>query len=699
MVSAIRRCARGLLFGVALSGGADAYVHPGLLHNAADLAFMRAKVEAMEQPWYGSWVELTNDYRCRPYYPWQAWEVVTSNAPYAGSLTSFRQDCYAVYVNALAYAISTNTVFADRALAILNGWTATLTNIDGNFNGANQGQLLTAWAVHPFVNGAELLRATLPAGYWSGADQDRFARFLTNFCAPQITQFAPDYHGNWGVTMMASVASMGIYLDDPALFALATNAFWNLNTGSFNLARFTNYIYPTGQCEESGRDQGHCHMGIGALLVLAETAWKQGVDLYGAHDNRLAKGVEYLARYNLGNDDLPQPWYLLPPAVTWTQVSAAERGNFVGIYELPYQRYQLDRGIPMPWTEQVIGLTNWTGTNGFARTINFVSGKNYRPEAGWSYGEGFGTLAYYRGQTSNTQGPVVSAPSPVSGLTVTEQAATRLQLAWAVTNTNGVSGFRLDRRTGQGAWSFWLALSRTNRGVVDTNLTPGIPVGYRVAATNAGGASAWTESATLMSTLRLEPVSNRANVDIPEGRVRLSGSFRGKNFTDPVGLAATLRRSDGKVVATLRLEPSALLQDGIGWGADWVLPKNVPTTDRMRLEFLFLLGTNTFSGTGLSNLDLRSLWPTRMDLTSGMILENPWRPDLSTVTFADLGPETTVTVRTLQGRTLLERVTPKGSLSGTLIWSPAASMPPGVYLVTLRAPGIAEKRLRWVVLP
>ena len=63
-----------------------------------------------------------------------------------------------------------------------------------------------------------------------------------------------------------------------------------------------NYVAETGQIQESGRDQAHCMLGIGCLAEIAEVAWNQGDDLYGALDNRIMKGCEYLSKSNLGYD-------------------------------------------------------------------------------------------------------------------------------------------------------------------------------------------------------------------------------------------------------------------------------------------------------------------------------------------------------------------------------------------------------------
>ena len=52
----------------------------------------------------------------------------------------------------------------------------------------------------------------------------------------------------------------------------------------------TKYVYPSGQCDENARDQGHTQLGLGYFARAARVAWNQGVDLWGAADNRLALG-------------------------------------------------------------------------------------------------------------------------------------------------------------------------------------------------------------------------------------------------------------------------------------------------------------------------------------------------------------------------------------------------------------------------
>lgn len=112
----------------------------------------------------------------------------------------------------------------------------------------------------------------------------------------------------------------------------------------------------TGQIQESGRDQGHSQLGIGALATICEIAWNQGDDLYSALDNRLLKGFEYVAKYNLGHDDVPfVTWKDITGKYSdWTKISGIGRGRFIPVYEMVYNHFVRIKGLSMPYTEQVI---------------------------------------------------------------------------------------------------------------------------------------------------------------------------------------------------------------------------------------------------------------------------------------------------------------------------------------------------------
>ena len=114
------------------------------------------------------------------------------------------------------------------------------------------------------------------------------------------------------------------------------------------------YFNEFGECQESGRDQAHTQMGLGYLGCAAEIAWKQGVDLYGAYDNRLALGFEYTAKYNLGHDVPYEPYRSHEGRYHYPKISDNSRGRFSSIYERVYHHYHGRMGLEMPFTAQVI---------------------------------------------------------------------------------------------------------------------------------------------------------------------------------------------------------------------------------------------------------------------------------------------------------------------------------------------------------
>jgi hypothetical protein len=58
-----------------------------------------------------------------------------------------------------------------------------------------------------------------------------------------------------------------------------------------------------GQSFDSGRDQPHAQGLMAHLFDVAIVSWNQGTeDLFAYGDNRLLLGMEYSAKFNLGED-------------------------------------------------------------------------------------------------------------------------------------------------------------------------------------------------------------------------------------------------------------------------------------------------------------------------------------------------------------------------------------------------------------
>jgi len=143
--------------------------------------------------------------------------------------------------------------------------------------------------------------------------------------------------------------AMGVFLEDRKMFNRAVK-YYLRGKGNGNIRKYINNI---GQCQESGRDQLHVQMGLGFLGVACEIAWKQGVDLYGAYDNRLALGYEYSAKYNLGETVPFHRFRSVEGRYDYSKISKKGRGRFRPIYERIVRHYTQRKDLDLPWTEQV----------------------------------------------------------------------------------------------------------------------------------------------------------------------------------------------------------------------------------------------------------------------------------------------------------------------------------------------------------
>jgi len=325
-----------LLAGGALSGAAaeaGTFVHPGMLHSRAELDFVKDTVSAGEEPWKTAWGEL-----CKSPYAKLTWKPrptadVVRDLKFWRGAHELGEDALAAYTQALQWAITSDPAHARKAAEILNAWSHTMKSITGH-----DGMLLGGITGYKLCNAAEILRHT--GADWPEAEQEQFRQMLMGVYYPLIHDFFPKANGNWDASMILTMMSIGIFCDDREIYDRAVD--YALHSNSHGA--LDHYVYPSGQCQESTRDQSHTQLGLGFLGDACETAWKQGQDLWGAYENRLAIGFEYTARYNLGLD---------VPAEG--KISADGRGRFRPVYEKVYHHYHDRRGLEMKFTREVIG--------------------------------------------------------------------------------------------------------------------------------------------------------------------------------------------------------------------------------------------------------------------------------------------------------------------------------------------------------
>lgn len=320
-------------------------MHPGISHTKEGIEFVRSKIETNEQPWADAWEALKSLSRASLDVvprPREHVERGPYNRPNIGS-SEFSGDANASYLHALQWVLTGKIAHAKKAAEILDAWSGTLKSISNH-----DARLLVGMEGYEYCNAAELLKHTWDG--WPEENQARFEKMLREIFYPVIKDFYPSANGNWDASMIQTMLAMGVYLDDQTMFDRARDYYMS---GEGNGA-VSNYFKPSGQCQESGRDQGHTQMGLDFLACSAEIGWNQGVDLYGAFDNRLLKGFEYTAKYNLGYDVPYEPYRSFEGRYHYKKISDDDRGRLRPMYEKVLNHYQNRKGIDAPYTKQAV---------------------------------------------------------------------------------------------------------------------------------------------------------------------------------------------------------------------------------------------------------------------------------------------------------------------------------------------------------
>jgi len=323
------------------------FVHPGISHKQSDLDRMKAMVNAQIEPYYSSYNDLKNNSLATYNYAVRGSDTCRIIVQDGVNFTSFRNDSKAAYLNAIMWAITGDTRYAQKCVEIFKAWANLTCFQGGGTESLNAGRV--AWQI---IEAAEIIKNTYSG--WSAVDIQKFKDMLvypgySNIAKPtsvnnnngtfywRVYQGDSGRHGNQDLFGWRTVMALGIFLDNEIMFNRAYNYFTHQThraddipyesgppTGSSTPTSQTewlisypstthqttvpdygyngvldNYILETGQSQESARDQDHAGLGIGMVASLAEIAWNQGYDIYGMYDNRILKGYEWAMRYNV----------------------------------------------------------------------------------------------------------------------------------------------------------------------------------------------------------------------------------------------------------------------------------------------------------------------------------------------------------------------------------------------------------------
>ena len=382
----------------------QSFIHPGILHSPEDLARMKVAIQAQKEPVFSGYQIFEKDPYSQYTYKIKGPLDTVSRNPTVGQ-GIYDSDANAAHQNAIMWVVTGDNRYAQKAMEIINSWSATLKAIRGR-----DAVLMAGLGPFKMVNAAEIIRYT-NAG-WSNADIKNAETHFKEVIYPVIKDYAPFANGNWDAAALKTAMAIGVFCNDRAIFEDALR-YYTKGGGNGSILNYV--INKNGQIQESGRDQPHSQLGIGMLAECCAIAWNQGLDLYGFDDNRLLKGFEYTAKYNLGNDDMPfQEWLDRTGKYHHYTISDKGRGSLRPLYEQVYAHYVGLKQLKAPYVKAAV--------------------KKIRPEGAGHPGAdhpGFGTLFFAGdGLKKGTEEKNVNIRSFAPGGLIASGTRQRIELEW-----------------------------------------------------------------------------------------------------------------------------------------------------------------------------------------------------------------------------------------------------------------------------
>ncbi len=331
-------------------------VHPGGWLTATDLTRIRTNVASGAEPWASAWDAMKDEGPDS--------NTTASVVPIITNETTFQKQGHDAFVLAIKWIASGDTEYATAAIRIIDAWVNTVEGFGNRDIPLRQGI-----GSNIMANAAELLAYGFNGeSGWSTTNINKAKTWFKDVVYP-YTSTGDKRSLNWGTSCVAGNMSMAIFCDDMEMFNDAIDAYkYGFTNTTDGCASVTHYIInDEGQCYESGRDQAHTQGGIAHLIEPAFIAWNQGVNLVSFEDYRLVKGLEYTAKYNLGNSvswttNVPNPCNI---AYNWTEgISDDSQGVYSPIYVMASTLFEY-AGVDHPYTQEVIQSQGYTpeGTN------------------------------------------------------------------------------------------------------------------------------------------------------------------------------------------------------------------------------------------------------------------------------------------------------------------------------------------------
>ena len=260
-------------------------------------------------------------------------------------------DAAAAYQYGLLWNLTKEEDYAKRGVFILNDWANKCQRVTAN----DPNHYLAAGAQgFTFAAAGELLRSY---DEWTENEQVVFRKWMMDVFAERNIDFlrrhcsttcgAGHYWSNWDLVNLCSYFQIGILCEDKEMIEYVCNYFLRNGNSNGNLSHLMTAEHqdPLGtgellyQMQESGRDQGHATMAIAVTAQLCQAAWAlyqsnptiTDLDFYGAQNNAVLHGAEYIALTNLRqgekNDNSDGAWLISVEKIPFATVGPWCKGG------------------------------------------------------------------------------------------------------------------------------------------------------------------------------------------------------------------------------------------------------------------------------------------------------------------------------------------------------------------------------------
>lgn len=289
----------------------DAFVHPGVLVNKAQLDYMKSQTLSGVEPFASTYQKAKSS-------AWGSLTYTAQGPPKSGTIecgsyskpdngcSTENDDSEAALTQSLLWYISGDKQYATNAIKIMDTYAKTLTGGHTNSNGPLQ----AGWTAQKFPAAAEIIYYS-GAG-WPDTSFKAFQNCLKTQYLPSLQVSSLHANGNWALSMVSGAMAIGIVLNDQKIFDDAFNQLQNIIPAYYynfkedgTTVKTSPLVSPkwngqkvfnsgtSGICQETCRDLQHMQFGTASCFYGLETAYIQGYDLYPSLANRLITMMEF----------------------------------------------------------------------------------------------------------------------------------------------------------------------------------------------------------------------------------------------------------------------------------------------------------------------------------------------------------------------------------------------------------------------